>query len=59
MKTVFDRYIDRLQKRENITSRHIEHLCNRQHPWQINNLVQVGVNNITIKISENLIDYKA
>lgn len=39
MKTVFDRYIDRLQKRENITSRHIEHLCNRQHPWQINNLV--------------------
>lgn len=39
MKTVFDQYINRLQKGENITSRHIEHLCNRQHPWQINNLV--------------------
>jgi len=39
MKTVFDQYIDRLQKGENITSRQIEYLSNRQHPWQINNLV--------------------
>jgi hypothetical protein len=39
MKTVFDQYIYRLQKGKNVTFSQIQSLCEQQHPWQANNLV--------------------